>query len=174
MKRLWLACAISALALTSGCADLSTDPVTTPSKSVSHGDLETTEPAETDTPDPDEAPEPEPTSEPVEEPEVPNGDELAMSVEQALLDSNVVESFIELNETSPGHAITQVEGLNDSTVRIYVQELLSDEETETTAHWVFNMSCMDEPNLNVVVIRDLGGVDRNFYANDFVRLPACS
>lgn len=139
----------------------------------------TSAPAPAPTTEPEEAATtqaPEPTTEPEPEPEPtePAEDELGQRVEQALLDGNVVDDFRQLSPESPGFYITEIETLNTSTIRVHLQDSFTDSERDDAARWVFNMSCINVPELDTVVIRDTSGLDSNHYAHDFPRIGACS
>ncbi|WP_143244732.1 hypothetical protein [Agrococcus casei] len=127
---------------------------------------EETDAAETETPD--EPAVDEVTEEPTEtETETPTADpsDLAADVEAAVLASNGVSAFSELGTSSPGYAITGIEEITSSTIRVQVQQQLTDAERDDTARWVFNMSCDAVPALGTVVITDISGIDHNWYAD---------
>lgn len=118
--------------------------------------------------------------EPVEETKEPEPAEtiqeentLAQDTTNAVLESNVVNSFDELGPTSPGYPITGIDALNTTTIRVNVQETLTDEDRTQTATWVINHACTTVDALSVVVIRDASGVDSNHYKNKLATLPAC-
>ena len=89
---------------------------------------------------------------------------LAEDLEAALLESNVVDSFRELQPTSPGYYISEIEAVTDTTARIYIQTELSDDESEQTARWIFNHGCT-QVDVETVVIQDTTGTDTNYYAD---------
>ena len=80
-----------------------------------------------------------------------------------------VESGIEANfpggisETSPLFPVTEYEDVSDGTVRVYVQETLTDTGRDEVARHVFNMSGMTSDELSTVVVRDASGKDSNHY-----------
>ncbi|HEY4558746.1 MAG TPA: hypothetical protein VIG82_11195 [Enteractinococcus sp.] len=90
--------------------------------------------------------------------------DLGPELEATLLESNGVESFRELEPTSPGYYISDIEGISDGTARVYMQTELSEDEADTAARWVFNMGCSNV-DFHTVVIRDTSGIDQNFFAD---------
>lgn len=118
------------------------------------------EEAETESPEPEHEPEPTESVDPA-------------NVEKVLLENNVVDSFNELSDTSPGQAITEIENVGPTGIRVHVQEPLTDGEKEETARWVMHMACEENPDMAVVVIRDASGIDENFYSARLNILPAC-
>lgn len=127
-------------------------------------------PSATATADATQEPEKEETPEPEPEKELT----LGKDVEKALLAANGTKKFTELEESSPGFAITSIETINETTIRAHIQETLDDDEAENTARWISQMSCMDVPDTSVVVIRDTSGTDRNYYTAKINKLPACN
>ncbi|WP_019148778.1 hypothetical protein [Timonella senegalensis] len=99
---------------------------------------------------------------------------LGADVEKALLKANAVEKFTQLETSSPGFAITNIEAINEITIRAHIQETLADDEAENTARWISQMSCTDVPDAETIVIRDASGTDRNCYAAKINKLPACN
>ncbi len=155
--------------LTSGGGSISPDPSVSPSETNQQGTTasspqESTEPSESVTPSPSVAPET--TAEAVES--------LAGGVETALLEANGVDSFRALQASSPGFWIVEVEDVSSGTVRVHVQTELTDDERDSFALWVINMSCMSVEQLDTVVMRDTSGIDSNHYKHRMSRvLPAC-
>lgn len=89
--------------------------------------------------------------------------DLGAEVESALLAANGVSSFTELSPTSPGWAITSIDEMNSSTVRVHVQESLSESEKKRTGSWTILMTCSEVPALDTVVVRDTSGIDTNVF-----------
>ena len=116
-------------------------------------------------PEPVQTTNPEPTPEPeVTEEEVPEVD-LATDVEEALLSGNAVSDFQQLNPTSPGFWISEIESTNSSTIRVHIAADLTDTERDQTARWVSNMACTTVADLETIIVRDTSGRDSNHYVN---------
>lgn len=64
---------------------------------------------------------------------------------------------------SPLSLVTDVEDMGAGTIRVYVQEHLSDDERDTMARHTFNMGAYNNTDLTVVVVRDASGTDSNHY-----------
>lgn len=104
---------------------------------------------------------------PAEEP-ADDGTQLAEDVEAAILTNfGGVDSFQDLDPSSQAYAITEIEGVNSSTVRVHVQQDLDETGEEDLARMVFGLASVDVPDLDTVVIQDTSGVDANFYKSDF-------
>lgn len=73
----------------------------------------------------------------------------------------------------PYYAISDIEEMSDSTVRVHVQESMTDEEREQMGRWFFNMTCQEVPELDTVVVNDVSGLDSNHFAYEFPRMPGC-
>lgn len=73
----------------------------------------------------------------------------------------------------PYYAISNIETMSDSTVRVHVQEAMFDEEREQMGRWFFNMTCQEVPELDTVVVNDVSGFDSNHFAHEFMRMPGC-
>lgn len=102
----------------------------------------------------------------------PSADDLGQRVEEAALSAAAVSSFTEM-PTSPVVAVTEIEDMGASTIRVYVQESLTDPARDDVARWFFNMTCMDVPDVDTIVVRDVSGLDSNHYARDLSNMPAC-
>lgn len=122
---------------------------------------ESAEPTESE--EPAETPEPTPT-------EAAPG---AQEVETAILEGNGVDSFQGLGATSPGYLISEIEDVSTGTIRVYLQDALTEAEQEDAAKWVINMSCTEAPGIDTVVTRDVSGIDQNNYTRSLEVLPAC-
>lgn len=116
-----------------------------------------------ETPEETTAPAGEPSEEPSEEPAPV--EPLSERVEAAILSSNGVANLRELEATSPGFYITELEDVTSGTVRMHVQTGLEGEERDQFARWLYNHACSSVPELDTVVVRDTGGVDHNWYAS---------
>lgn len=107
-----------------------------------------------------------------EQESAPSADDLGQRVEEAALSAAAVSSFTEM-PTSPVVAVTEIEDMGASTIRVYVQESLTDPARDDVARWFFNMTCMDVPDVDTIVVRDASGLDSNHYARDLSNMPAC-
>lgn len=114
-----------------------------------------------------------------EEQEGGGGDLGERITEEALRGFNV-DSFTDLLTQDgydvslpPYYAISDIEGMSGSTVRVHVQEAMSDEEREQMGRWFFNMTCHEVPELDTVVVNDTSGLDSNHSAYEYMRMPGC-
>jgi len=121
---------------------------------------------------PSETPSPAVTSSDTPTPagEAPNPS-LAITVETELLAANSVESFSELDASSPGMWITGIEDVSSGTIRVMFQTELNNDDRAQYGRWVAQMSCTSVADLKVVVVQDITGIDSNHYVADF---PICS
>lgn len=95
-------------------------------------------------------------------------DDYAKTIEKKILEGNGKKSFQEFGAESPAIYIADFETITEGTIRVIVQESLTDDGKEKTARWVFNMGCVVDDGmtpLDTVVVRDISGVDKNFFAN---------
>lgn len=76
-----------------------------------------------------------------------------------------------ITSDSPLFAVTEIEDVSAGTIRVYVQENLTDDGREEVARHVFNLGAWDNTDLTVVVVRDASGIDSNHYRRDFPYLP---
>src|SRR5690606_19121625 len=88
--------------------------------------------------------------------------DLGERVTEAALRGFNVDSFSELlareeydSTLPPYYAITDIEEMGGSTVRVHVQEAMVDEEREQMGRWFFNMTCYEVPDLDTVVVNDV-------------------
>lgn len=148
-------------------------------------DSETEPPAATPTPSPTPTPTPSPSSEPPAEsetpaptPEAPEAEaeaDLGERVFDAGLNALGVDSYLAVlqlegwEQFTKVHAVTEIEEIGSSTVRLHVQEHLVGEDAERLARWFFNMTCHEVPELDTVVTRGADGLDANFYSRDYPR-----
>jgi hypothetical protein len=72
---------------------------------------------------------------------------------------------------SPLFAVTGVEDVGAGTIRVLVQENLSDAQRAEVARHVFNLGAWDNTALSIVVVPDASGVDSNHYRRDYPYLP---
>lgn len=98
--------------------------------------------------------------------------DLGARVEEAALASAGVSSFTSM-PNSPVRAVTGFEDISNSTLRVFVQENLTDSGRDDVARWLFNMSCASVPETDTIVVRDASGIDSNHYASALSNLPAC-
>lgn len=102
---------------------------------------------------------------------------LGQNMEEAALNEVQADSFSELAAregwTNPVYAITEIEDMGASTVRVYLQENLSDTDRADVARWLFNMTCMEVPEVETIVVQDSTGLDSNHYAREFPRPNSC-
>lgn len=110
----------------------------------------------------------------------PQDDDIAERLEAEALVQFMVDDFIDLLNQEyydfslpPYYAITGFESIGRSTVRVNVQEPMTDDEEEQMARWFFNMTCQEVPELDTLVVRDTSGVDSNFYASRYPDMPYC-
>lgn len=110
----------------------------------------------------------------------PEDDDIAERLEAEALVQFDVDSFTELLTQEyydltlpPYYAMHTFESIGSSTVRVHVQEQMTEAEEEQMARWFFNMTCQEVPELETVVISDINGVDSNFHAARFPRMPYC-
>ena len=76
--------------------------------------------------------------------------------------SQVEENFPDgITSSSPLFVVTEVEDVSSGTIRVHVQENLTDEGREEIARHMFNMGAMQNDDLTTVVVRDLSGSDSN-------------
>lgn len=129
--------------------------------------------------EPEDEPDTEP-SEPSDEEAVAEGPDLGERLKEEALAQFFVEDFVELLGRDeydltlpPYYAITEIEEMNASTARVYVQEEMLDDEKNRMANWFFNMTCLEVPELETLVVVDISGVDSNHYARQFPRMPGC-
>jgi len=162
--------------LLSGCVPLSSSD---DEKSAVPVAVESSEPAVSDSPEPEPSPAEESTPSqtqtptPTPSPETSEAyPELGERVEEAALSAYGVDSFTAMTG-SPVVAVTGFEDVNSETVRINVQESLTDAGKDDVARWFFNMTCEQVPEVQTFVVRDLSGVDSNHYAGELSRMPAC-
>lgn len=137
---------------------------------------------EDETPDTDDKDEDDtdPEPEPAESPTEPEDDDIAERLEAEALVQFMVDDFTELLSQEyydltlpPFYAMHSFESIGSSTVRVHVQEEMTEAEEEQMARWFFNMTCQEVPELETLVVRDVGGVDSNFYAHRFPPTPYC-
>ncbi|WP_152539227.1 PASTA domain-containing protein [Nesterenkonia sp. AN1] len=109
-----------------------------------------------------------------------DGGDLGERVTEAALRGFNVDSFTGLLSQDgydlslpPYYAISDIETMSDSTVRVHVQEAMFDEEREQMGRWFFNMTCREVPELDTVVVNDVSGQDSNHSAQEFMRMPGC-
>ena len=121
-----------------------------------------------------------PDPEPAESPTEPEDDDIAERLEAEALVQFMVDDFTELLSQEyydltlpPFYAMHSFESIGSSTVRVHVQEEMTEAEEEQMARWFFNMTCQEVPELETLVVRDVGGVDSNFSASEFPRMPHC-
>lgn len=119
--------------------------------------------------DPEETPEPEKPKKTEKAEPTPD---IAGDIEKTALEANGVDSFTELGTTSPAYAFTSFDTLNADTIRVHVQDTLTDKAAEHAALWLINMTCATV-DVSTVVVRDTSGVDRNFYRGKLAAIPAC-
>lgn len=72
-----------------------------------------------------------------------------------------------ITTSSPLYPVTKIEDISSDTLRVYVQEDLTRDEEKAVARQIFVFGAPDNTDLQVVVVRDLSGVDKNFYRSDF-------
>lgn len=109
-----------------------------------------------------------------------DGGDLGERVTEEALRGFNVESFAGLLSQDgydlslpPYYAISDIETMSSSTVRVHVQETMFDEEREQMGRWFFNMTCQEVPELDTVVVNDVSGLDSNHFAYEFMRMPGC-
>ncbi|GEE02661.1 hypothetical protein nbrc107696_31070 [Gordonia spumicola] len=111
------------------------------------------------------------TAELGEPPVETSASDLGAEVEAALLNANGVTSFTELRPTSPGWGITSIDTMGDDTVRVHVQELMSESAKKKTGSWTMKMTCSEVPALDTVVVRDISGIDTNVFKFNIGPMP---
>lgn len=99
----------------------------------------------------------------------------AKKVEKTVLDAAAVDKFSELGSDSPAFAVTKVEDISSGTIRVYVQDSLTDDQSADVARWFMNMGCGsdDSLKLDTVVVRDTSGVDRNNFTSMMDPITLC-
>ncbi len=98
---------------------------------------------------------------------------LSARVAAAALEANAVDSFQELQATSPGFWISEIEDVSAGTIRVYLQDDFTDTEQEDTARWLANMTCQNVDDLDTIVTQDTTGTDKNNFLRNLDILPAC-
>lgn len=90
--------------------------------------------------------------------EAPSND-LAKRVEQSIADNFPGG----VTSSSPLFAVTKYEDVSTGTVRVYVQENLTDNGRDEVARHVRNMGGYGNDDLKTIVVRDASGVDSNHF-----------
>lgn len=73
--------------------------------------------------------------------------------------------------SSPLFAVTSVEDVSGGTIRVFVQQDLSELDREEIARQVFNLGAFNNTALQTVVVQGADGRDSNHYRSDFPYLP---
>lgn len=123
-------------------------------------------------PQPESAPEPEATPEPAPEPETKPGAIDTAAVESAFLEAFGVTSLTELlgqpgiDSSNPVYAISEWEPMGTSTMRVYVQADMTKAEAQKVGIHIFNFVGPKFPELDIIVVRGIDGIDRNVSRRD--------
>jgi len=76
--------------------------------------------------------------------------------------SQVEDNFPDgITSSSPLFVVTEVEDVSPGTIRVNVQDNLTDDGRKEIARHMFNMGAMRNDELTTVVVRDLSGRDSN-------------
>lgn len=59
--------------------------------------------------------------------------------------------------------MTKVEDMHGGTIRVYVQQHLTEDEAKHIGRLVFTLGALHDTDLKTVVVRDTSGVDTNVY-----------
>lgn len=101
---------------------------------------------------------------------------LAERVEQKFLENTGYESFSELRTDADWPAdskvryITSFEDVSSGTVRMFVQDDITESEAKGVGRTVMGLVGRDLPELDWIVVRGTGGLDVNFSRNDIPTL----
>ena len=89
---------------------------------------------------------------------------IAQQTETALLDGWGVDSLQAIPSDLKGAtAITEFEDVSSDTVRVYVQENLSDADRDALAKMIYGLVHETVPELRTIVVRDPSGTDSNHF-----------
>lgn len=68
-----------------------------------------------------------------------------------------------MSTESPLYAVTEVEDISSGTIRVYVQENLTDDGRALVARHMITLGALDDDELQTVVVRDASGIDSNHF-----------
>lgn len=132
--------------------------------------VESEGPEVSDSPEPAVSESPEPSDEPAEsaDPEPSESDE---SLADEVWENVEANYGGPVPSSSPLFAVTDVEDVSSGTIRVFVQETLTDAGREEIARQVFSLGAWDLIELDTIVVQDASGVDSNHYRRDFPAIP---